>query len=129
VRELEKLFVTYSVLDKCLHGLGNRSSTMDFTELKVGFRVRVYGDNCSSTIDYTELKVYVCTYVGIHTHIYTHAHTVYVCMYVCMYVCIYIQACLVDLGCMAPASTERVVTKGQRMLTLDAMSIIFKVNT
>jgi len=85
VRELEKLFVTYSVLDKRLHGLGNRSSTMDFAELKVGFRFRVYGDNCSSTIDYTELKVYVCTYVGIHTHIHTHAHTAYVCMYVCMY--------------------------------------------
>jgi len=46
---------------------------------------------------------------------------------VCVCVCVCVQACLVDLGCMTSAHTERVVPRGVRMLTVDAMSSIFKV--
>jgi hypothetical protein len=56
VHEMEKLFVTYSVLDKRVHGLGSRSSTMDYAELKVGFRVYGLGLGIRSSLPWTALS-------------------------------------------------------------------------
>jgi hypothetical protein len=53
---MEKLFVTYSVLDKRVHGLGSRSSTMDYAELKVGFRVYGLGLGIRSSLPWTALS-------------------------------------------------------------------------